>query len=78
MLLSCVLRGGVRHGSTATTPPSATFPAGLSGGRIRSLIHASLVVVLTRQVTGSHICELLVLGRTLARFWWLAKSRQIL
>ena len=55
MLLSGVLRSGVRDGSTATAPPSASLPAGLAGGRIRSLIHASLVVVLTRQVAGSHI-----------------------
>ncbi len=47
--LSGMLRGGIRDGSTAAAPPSASLPAGLSGGRIRSLIHASLLIVVTRR-----------------------------
>ncbi len=45
----------VRDGSTAAAPPSASFPAGLAGGRVRSLIHASLVNSLHPQMAGSHI-----------------------
>ena len=41
--------GRVRDGSAATAPPSASLPAGLSGGRILSLIHASLLIALTRR-----------------------------
>ena len=39
----------LRDWSTAAAPPSASLPAGLSGGRIRSLIHASLLIVVTRR-----------------------------
>jgi len=63
--LSAVLRRGMRHRSTAATPPSASLPAGLPGGRIRSWIHASLVVVLARKVASSHVYEPLVPARTL-------------
>ena len=59
---------GVRDGSAASAPPSASLPAGLPGRRIRSLIHASLVVILTRKMAGSHICEPLAPGRTLVFF----------
>jgi hypothetical protein len=39
------LLGGcaVRDGSSAAAPPSASFPSGVPGRRIRSLIHASLL-----------------------------------
>lgn len=78
MLLSGLLRSGMRYGSTAAAPPSASLPAGLSGGRIRSLIHASLVVILARQVAGSHIYDRLFSAAHSHLFGWLAKSRQIL
>ena len=40
----------MRDGSTAAAPPSTSFPAGLSaGGRVRSLIHVSLLIVFTRR-----------------------------
>ena len=45
----------VRDGSTAAAPPSASLPSGISGRRIRSLIHASLLFGL--RVAGSHIYE---------------------
>src|SRR5208337_5321790 len=50
MLLSGVLRSsGIRDGSTAAAPPSASFPSGLPRGRVRSFVHASLLIVVTRR-----------------------------
>jgi len=74
VLLPGMLRGGIGDRSTAAAPPSASLPAGLSGGRIRSLIHFSLVVILTRKMAGSHIREPLASDRAL-RFGWLANRR---
>jgi hypothetical protein len=45
----------VYDGSTATAPPSASLPSGISGRRIRSLIHASLLF--GPRVAGAHIYE---------------------
>jgi hypothetical protein len=39
VLWSCAVRGG----PTTSAPPSASLPAGVTGGRIRSLIHVSLL-----------------------------------
>ncbi len=50
----------VRNGSTAAAPPSTSLPSGVSGRRIRSLIHASLFMF-DPQVAGSHIYEPLLL-----------------
>src|SRR5580700_11381341 len=52
------LLGGcaVRDGSSAAAPPSTSLPSGVTGRRIRSLIHASLLSL------RSHIYEPLVLA----------------
>ena len=56
-ILAWLLRGcAVRDGSSAAAPPSASLPSGVTGRRIRSLIHASLLSL------RSHIYEPLVLA----------------
>jgi hypothetical protein len=56
-ILAWLLRGcAVRDGSSAAAPPSTSLPPGVTGRRIRSLIHASLLNV------RSHIHEPLALG----------------
>ena len=45
VLLALLLRCSVRSRSAAAAPPSASLPAGITGRRIRSLIHIALYVV---------------------------------
>jgi hypothetical protein len=51
-LLTRLLRGTLGYGRTTSAPPPASSPAGLSGGRIRSLIHGSLLNVIHPQIAG--------------------------
>jgi hypothetical protein len=56
----------VRSRSAATTPPSASFPSGASGGGIRSLIHFALLVTFVYpRMAGSHIREPLLSAESL-------------
>ena len=56
--LSLLLVWLVRSRSATSTPPSASFPSGAAGRRIRSLIHVALLVTFVYpQVAGSHIRE---------------------
>src|SRR5208337_2828550 len=50
VLLSGLLgSSGIGNGATAAAPRSASFSSGLPRGRVRSLIHASLLIVVTRR-----------------------------
>ena len=45
LLFAVLLCCSVRSSSAAAAPPSASFPSGITGRRIRSLIHVALYVV---------------------------------
>jgi len=61
----------VCYGATAAAPPSASFPSGVAGGRVRSWIHVSLFS-LTRRLRDSHICGPPISGHAIYTSRWLA------